>query len=51
MACRNQAIAHGIDLRDFGTLVTAEDFDWVRRALGIARWNVVGKSYKAQPLR
>jgi hypothetical protein len=33
MACRDQAIAAGIDLRDFGTNVTAEDFDAVRRAL------------------
>jgi pimeloyl-ACP methyl ester carboxylesterase len=25
--------------------VTAEDFDWVRQALGITQWNVYGESY------
>jgi pimeloyl-ACP methyl ester carboxylesterase len=45
MACRDEARAQGIDLDDFGTAVTAEDFEQVRQALGIARWNVVGESY------
>jgi pimeloyl-ACP methyl ester carboxylesterase len=45
MACRDDARAHGIDLNDFGTAVTAEDFEQIRQALGIARWNVVGESY------
>ena len=45
MACRAEAVAHGIDLTDFGTTVTAADFDWVRQALGIDRWNVYGESY------
>lgn len=45
LACRDEAIDHGLDLRDFGTTVTVEDFEWVRRALGIARWNVYGESY------
>ena len=44
-ACRGEAVAHGIDVRDFGTRVTAEDYEWVRRALGIDRWNVYGESY------
>jgi pimeloyl-ACP methyl ester carboxylesterase len=44
-ACRAEAIAHGIDLKDFGTSVTVADFEWVRRALGIERWNVYGLSY------
>jgi pimeloyl-ACP methyl ester carboxylesterase len=44
-ACRAEAIAHGIDLKDFGTSVTVTDFEWVRRALGIERWNVYGLSY------
>jgi pimeloyl-ACP methyl ester carboxylesterase len=44
-ACRNEARAKGIDLDDFGTAVTAEDFEQIRQALGIARWNVVGESY------
>ena len=45
MACRDEAKAQRIDLDDFGTNVTVEDFEQVRRALGIARWNVVGNSY------
>ena len=44
-ACRTQAVAAGIDLRDFGTTVTVDDFERVRRSLGIARWNVFGVSY------
>jgi pimeloyl-ACP methyl ester carboxylesterase len=44
-ACRAEASAHGIDRRDFGTRVTVADFEWVRRALGIKRWNVYGISY------
>jgi pimeloyl-ACP methyl ester carboxylesterase len=44
-ACHAEAIAHGFDLRDFGTSVTVADFEWVRRALGIKRWNVYGESY------
>jgi pimeloyl-ACP methyl ester carboxylesterase len=44
-ACRAEATAHGFDLTDFGTSITVADFDQVRRALGIARWNVYGESY------
>ncbi|MGA8401908.1 MAG: alpha/beta fold hydrolase, partial [Stellaceae bacterium] len=44
-ACRAEATARGFDLKDFGTSVTVADFEWVRRALGIARWNVYGESY------
>jgi pimeloyl-ACP methyl ester carboxylesterase len=44
-ACRAEATAHGFDLKDFGTSVTVADFEWVRRALGIGRWNVYGESY------
>jgi pimeloyl-ACP methyl ester carboxylesterase len=44
-ACRAEAIARGFDLKDFGTSVTVADFGWVRRALGIERWNVYGESY------
>ena len=43
-ACRSEATAHGFDLTDFGTSVTVADFEWVRRALGIERWNVYGES-------
>ena len=45
LACRDQAIGRGLDLRDFGTRVTAEDLEWVRKALQIERWNVYGESY------
>jgi len=45
LACRDQAIDRGLDLRDFGTRVTAEDLEWVRKALQIERWNVYGESY------
>lgn len=45
LACRDSAKARGINLDDFGTTVTAEDFDWVRQALSVARWNVYGESY------
>ena len=44
-ACRVEATARGFDLKDFGTSVTVADFEWVRRALGIERWNVYGESY------
>ena len=44
-ACRTQALAEGINLEDFGTPVTVEDFNWVRQALGIGQWNVFGVSY------
>jgi len=45
ITCRDQAIRRGIDLADFGTSVTVEDFEWVRKALGIERWNAYGESY------
>jgi pimeloyl-ACP methyl ester carboxylesterase len=45
LACRNEAVARGLDLRDFGTRVTVEDFERVRQALRLERWNVYGESY------
>jgi pimeloyl-ACP methyl ester carboxylesterase len=44
-ACRAEATAHGFDLKDFGTSMTVADFEWVRRALEVERWNVYGESY------
>jgi pimeloyl-ACP methyl ester carboxylesterase len=44
-ACRAEAIARGFDLKDFGTSVTVADFEWIRRALGVERWNIYGQSY------
>jgi len=45
LACRDEAIAGGLDLRNFGTRVTVEDLEWVRQALRVERWNVYGESY------
>jgi pimeloyl-ACP methyl ester carboxylesterase len=45
LACRDQAIGRGLDLKDFGTRVTVEDFESVRQALRVERWNVYGESY------
>jgi pimeloyl-ACP methyl ester carboxylesterase len=44
-ACREEAIAHGLDLRNFGTRITVADFEWVRQALRVEHWNVYGESY------
>jgi pimeloyl-ACP methyl ester carboxylesterase len=44
-ACRDAIRSRGIDLNTFGTAATADDYEWVRQALGIERWNVVGESY------
>ncbi len=44
-ACHGEILANGVDPDDFGTATTIEDFESVRRALGIAKWNVVGESY------
>jgi pimeloyl-ACP methyl ester carboxylesterase len=45
LACRDEAVGRGLDLRDFGTRVTVEDFEQVRQALRVERWNVYGESY------
>jgi pimeloyl-ACP methyl ester carboxylesterase len=45
IACRDEAIANGIDLKDFGTAATVRDFDAVRQALGVKQWDVFGVSY------
>jgi pimeloyl-ACP methyl ester carboxylesterase len=44
-ACRREALSRGIDLSNFGTRVTADGFESVRRALNIVRWNLYGESY------
>ena len=44
-ACHDAIVSRGINPDDFGTAVTVEDFEWVRRALGVTRWNVIGESY------
>ena len=44
-ACHDEVLANGTDPDSFGTTATVEDYEWVRRALGVVRWNVVGESY------
>jgi pimeloyl-ACP methyl ester carboxylesterase len=43
--CREELLRDGIEPDDFGTLVTVEDLELVRQALGIRQWNVYGVSY------
>ena len=43
--CRRELTQQGMDPAWFGTNVTVEDLEVVRRALGISRWNVYGRSY------
>jgi len=44
-ACRQEMAADGLQPEWFGTQVTAADFEAVRQALGIGRWNVYALSY------
>ena len=44
-ACRPKMQAQGVDLTNFNSTVTVEDAEDLRRALGIAQWNVYGISY------
>ncbi len=44
-ACRQQMAADGLQPEWFGTQVTAADFEAVRQALGIGRWNAYALSY------
>ncbi len=44
-ACRPKMLAQGMDFTAFNSTVTVEDAEDLRRALGIARWNVYGISY------
>ncbi len=44
-ACHDSITQRGIDPNAFGTATTVEDFEWVRGALGVTRWNVIGESY------
>jgi len=43
--CRREMTANGIPPEAFGTTVTVEDMELIRRALGIERWNLHGSSY------
>jgi pimeloyl-ACP methyl ester carboxylesterase len=44
-ACRDAIRSRGIEPDTFGTATTVEDYEWVRRALGVTSWNVIGESY------
>jgi pimeloyl-ACP methyl ester carboxylesterase len=43
--CRRTLVKKGIDLSAFNTLENAADVEDLRKALGIAKWNVFGHSY------
>jgi pimeloyl-ACP methyl ester carboxylesterase len=53
VACRDRLTAHGIDLSAYNSAEGAADLDDIRRALGIAKWNlwaisadgVIGRTY------
>jgi pimeloyl-ACP methyl ester carboxylesterase len=43
--CRADLVAQGIDLEQYNNVNTARDFEMLRRALKIERWNLFGISY------
>jgi pimeloyl-ACP methyl ester carboxylesterase len=43
--CQRELARDGIDPVWFGTSVTVRDLEIVRRALGVARWNIYARSY------
>lgn len=44
-SCRARLVSEGIDLAQYTTSATADDLEDIRRAFGIAQWNVYGVSY------
>jgi pimeloyl-ACP methyl ester carboxylesterase len=44
-SCRRRLLGQGVDLNQFDTTATALDVRDLRRALGIERWNLFGRSY------
>lgn len=44
-ACRPKMLAEGFDFAAYNSTATVEDAEDLRRALGIAQWNVYGISY------
>ncbi|MBY0277875.1 alpha/beta hydrolase [Candidatus Binatia bacterium] len=44
-ACRSELSRLGVDFASYSTVESAADFADLRRALGIAQWNVFGVSY------
>lgn len=45
VACRDRLARRGVDFGAYDTVESAADFADLRRALGIAQWNVFGVSY------
>ena len=43
--CREAMRARGVDFSQYNSVVSAHDLDDLRRALGVARWNLLGVSY------
>jgi pimeloyl-ACP methyl ester carboxylesterase len=43
--CRAEFVASGIDLEQYSNVNTARDFEMLRRALKVERWNLFGISY------
>lgn len=44
-ACRQRALAQGIDVDRYDTEALSHDLEALRRNLGVAQWNVLGVSY------
>lgn len=44
-ACRVKMLAQGMDFTAYNSTTTVEDAEDLRRALGVARWNIYGISY------
>lgn len=44
-ACRPHMLAQGLDFSAYGSTATVEDAEDLRRALGVAQWNIYGISY------
>jgi pimeloyl-ACP methyl ester carboxylesterase len=43
--CREAMLRQGVDLSQYTTVVTAQDLEDLRRALGFAQWNLMAVSY------
>jgi len=44
-ACREQLTSEGTDLDGYTSLASADDIEDLRKALGVAKWNLYGLSY------
>jgi pimeloyl-ACP methyl ester carboxylesterase len=46
--CREFMLRQGVDLSQYNTVVSVHDLEDLRRALGIAQWNILAVSYGAR---